>query len=166
MAKKQYQTLSYSVYDRLLGPEYDNVTIATDDSEPNQAFTQRIIMSIARDLQNLLNTRKIEMDVNEQYNELEPSIVDYGVIDLTTVNARSEREREKYRESVQRAIENYEPRLKNVEVNVIDNPAESSLIFHFNISAVLMVEPTPLTLQFDSVLPTDTRMFQVRGIEQ
>jgi type VI secretion system protein ImpF len=166
MATKQQQTLSYSVYDRLLGAEYDNVTIAAGDSEPNQAFTHRIIATIARDLQNLLNTRKMEMSLEDRYHHLEPSIVDYGVIDLTAVNARSDKEREKYRESVQCAIENYEPRLKNVKVNVIDNPNESSLIFHFNISAVLMVEPTPLSLQFDSVLPTDTRMFQVRGMEQ
>src|SRR3989338_8192325 len=99
MAKKQRQTLTFSVYDRLLGPEYDNVVVAGDEQNP--LFTQQVISSIARDLQNLLNTRKAEMNIPDEFKFLKPSILDYGAIDLTTVNARSESEREKYRQSVQ-----------------------------------------------------------------
>lgn len=164
MAKKKQQTLSFSVFDRLLGPEYDN-TVTSLDGEPNEQFTHKMIGCIARDLQNLLNTRKAEMTLPDELDDLKPSMSDYGVIDLTTVNARSQKDREDFRLSVQRAIENYEPRLKNVEVNIIDSPGEVDLIFHFNIEATLLVEPMPLTLRFDSVLPTDTRMFTVKGVE-
>lgn len=163
MAKKEQQRLSYSVLDRLLGAEYDE-TSTTPSGEPDDVFTQRLIQCIARDLQNLLNTRKQEMSLPEQYTELAPSIVDYGVKDLTTVNARSQKEREEFRLSVQRSIERYEPRLKNVTVDIIENPGEAGLIFHFNIAAVLMIEPTPLALRFDSLLPSDTRMFEVKGM--
>lgn len=162
MAKKSQQTLSYSVLDRLLGSEYDN-TMTTLNGELNGEFTQRMVQTIARDLQSLLNTRKLEMQLPGGYKELEPSIIDYGVIDLTTLNARSQKDRDAFRLSVQKAIEEYEPRLKRVEVDIVDNPNEMGLIFHFNIKAVLLMEPTPLTLQFDSMLPSDTRMFQVKG---
>lgn len=162
MAKKLQQTLSYSVLDRLLGPEYGSA-VTTVEGQPNPAFVERIVKTIARDVQNLLNTRKLEMDLPEQYKELRPSIVDFGIIDLTTLNARSERDREAFRLSVKRAVEAYEPRLKKIVVDIVDSPSDYGLIFRFNIEAVLLIEPTPLTLQFDSVLPSDTRMFEVKG---
>lgn len=163
MAKQRQQTLSYSVLDRLLGAEYDN-TMTKADGGADDIFTQRMVQSIARDVQNLLNTRKQEMKLPDELKELQPSMVDYGVGDLTTINARSQKDREAFRNSVQQAIEEYEPRLKNLKVDIIENPAEDNLIFHFNIEAVLLMEPTPLTLRFDSVLPTDTRMFTVKGM--
>ncbi len=160
--KKQNKTLSYSVLDRLLGPEFDNTT-TTIEGEPNALYVEKMITCVTRDLQNLLNNRKVEMHIPDAFNELKKSLVDYGVMDLTTVSARSQADQEKFRLSVQKAIEHYEPRLKRVDVNIIESPSETSLIFHFNISAVLMIDPEPLTIRFDTVLPTDTRVFEVKG---
>lgn len=163
MRKKQVQQdqLSYSVFDRLCGPEYDS-TMTKLDGEPNLEYVNRMTACVARDLQNLLNTRKMELNLPE-LPALRPSIVDYGVMDLSSITAGSKDDQEKFRDSVLKAIENYEPRLKKVEVSIIEEGPETRLIFHFKISAVLMIDPVPLKINFDSILPTDIRMFKVRG---
>tara|TARA_R110000868_G_scaffold158036_4_gene385843 strand:+ start:426 stop:914 length:489 start_codon:yes stop_codon:yes gene_type:complete len=125
---------------------------------------QDLIHAVERDLQNLLNTRKARTELPSGYGELEQSLYDYGIPDLTSVNVNSQTEKKNFCQAVEHAIATYEPRLKQVHVEMLDKQKDNvSLILQFRVAAVLMVEPTPIPVEFDSALKSDTRLFDVEG---
>jgi len=77
--------------------------------------------SIARDLEMLLNTRREEFLVPPEFEQTATSIVNFGVPDLTGCGSlRSGPEQAKLCRWIEEAIRNFEPRLRNVEVRVVD----------------------------------------------
>jgi type VI secretion system protein ImpF len=122
-----------------------------------------LIRSLEKDLQNLLNTRKIYDNLPEQLAELSISLVGYGVPDLTTISIDSEMQKQKFCQAVQLAIENYEPRLRDIKVELLDTDKQIELIFRLRISAILLIEPEPVPVSFDSALLSNTRLFDVTG---
>lgn len=152
---KEQDQITLSILDRLssqrdLVPEWDQGTV------------KELIVSIERDLQNLLNTRKVSNQLPEQYNELQQSLLDYGIPDLTTININSSKQKEAFGDALKKAIERYEPRLRRVEVEILDQNS-IELILSFRITAVLQVEPEPVPVIFDSSLLSSSRLFDVKG---
>jgi type VI secretion system protein ImpF len=77
--------------------------------------------SIARDLEMLLNTRREEFLVPPEFEQTATSIVNFGVPDLTKCGSlRTAPEQAKICRWIEEAIRNFEPRLRNVAVRVID----------------------------------------------
>jgi type VI secretion system lysozyme-like protein len=77
--------------------------------------------SIARDLEMLLNTRREEFLVPPEFEQTATSIVNFGVPDLTKCGSlRTAAEQAKLCRWIEEAIRNFEPRLRNVAVRVID----------------------------------------------
>jgi type VI secretion system lysozyme-like protein len=77
--------------------------------------------SIARDLEMLLNTRREEFLVPPEFEQTATSIVNFGVPDLTKCGSlRTAPEQAKLCRWIEEAIRNFEPRLRNVAVRVID----------------------------------------------
>lgn len=77
--------------------------------------------SILRDLEMLLNTRREEFLVPPEFEETATSIVNYGVPDLSKCGSlRFGPEQAKLCRWIEEAIRNFEPRLRNVAVRVID----------------------------------------------
>ncbi|MBZ5653773.1 MAG: type VI secretion system baseplate subunit TssE [Acidobacteriia bacterium] len=77
--------------------------------------------SIARDLEMLLNTRREEFLVPPEFEQTATSIVNFGVPDLTKCGSlRTGPEQAKLCRWIEEAIRNFEPRLRNVAVRVID----------------------------------------------
>jgi type VI secretion system protein ImpF len=122
-----------------------------------------LILSVEQDLQNLLNTRKICPELPNDLKELETSLVNYGIPDLTTINIYSETEKQNFCTAVQIAIEYYEPRLKYIKVELVEIEKQIELIFKIRISATLLIDPEPIPVSFDSALLADTRLFDVKG---
>jgi type VI secretion system lysozyme-like protein len=77
--------------------------------------------AIARDLEMLLNTRREEFLVPPEFEQTATSIVNFGVPDLAKCGSlRSAPEQAKLCRWIEEAIRNFEPRLCNVAVRVID----------------------------------------------
>lgn len=77
--------------------------------------------SIARDLEMLLNTRREEFLIPPEFEETAASVANFGVPDLTKCgNLRSSTEQAKLCRWIEEAIRNFEPRLRNVTVRVLD----------------------------------------------
>ncbi len=152
--------ITLSLLDRLKPPPKNVPDWARDK-------VQELTASVAQDLQNLLNTHKVigAEELPDDFPELRPSLVDYGIPDLTTISIYSDEQKQRFTEAVQRAIEVYEPRLKDVRVELLEANNEVELIFRFRIKAVLIVEPKPIPISFDTPLFSDTRLFAVKAEE-
>jgi type VI secretion system protein ImpF len=85
--------------------------------------------SIGRDLEMLLNTRREEFLVPPGYEQTATSIVNFGVPDLTSCGSlRTGPEQAKLCRWIEEAIRNFEPRLRNVAVRVIDRENVTPLL--------------------------------------
>jgi type VI secretion system lysozyme-like protein len=77
----------------------------------------------------LLNTRREEFLVPPGYEQTASSIVNFGVPDLTSCGSlRTAPEQAKLCRWIEEAIRNFEPRLRNVAVRVIDRENVTPLL--------------------------------------
>ena len=133
-----------SILDRLIDREPDVF------AEPVQEFSVgRIKDGVARDLENLLNTRRTIIPVPSSFKEVSDSLFLYGLPDFTSSNPANVSVRSKLRLEIEKIITRFEPRLKNVAVH-IDSPAGTGRELRFRISAVLVVDPIAEPVVFDT----------------
>jgi type VI secretion system protein ImpF len=116
---------------------------------------------VARDLEDLLNTRCRCKLLPEEMPELKRSMVNYGLPDFTGVKASGVSERKKLRRLLEETIQSYEGRLLSVRVTLVDSRDESDRRLHFRIDATLNTQPTPAPVVFDSSLELTSSNFKV-----
>jgi type VI secretion system protein ImpF len=120
--------------------------------------------SVGRDLENLLNTRMRCLPVPDNWQALKQSLVNYGIPDLTGANLGSAQDRETFCRLLQTIIGRYEPRLRAVAVEPLANPEPQDRTFRFRIDALLVAEPAPEPVVFDSELRPGIGDFEVKGV--
>lgn len=142
-----------SVVDRLIEqPAVDGAP--TLDREVNDVAQQ--LRNVARDLENLLNTRRRFLVPPSEYKELNASVIEYGIPDFTGLNMTLPSEREQTRRTIERAIRQFEPRLRNVVVTVLTNIDKADRRLRLRIAGVLRSEPVPERVEFDSEVDPST----------
>jgi type VI secretion system protein ImpF len=153
------QPLVPSIFDRLLD---DDPTNSREAAQSRQQVLREFKRSVRRDLENLLNTRQRWGEWPAALEELEKSLVNYGIPDFTGVNMSVASERERLRGVIQRVIEQFEPRFQTVRVRLLDNTEAFDRTLRFRIDGLLKVDPAPEPVVFDSQLEPTTATFQVR----
>ena len=113
---------------------------------------RQLKLSVRRDLESLLNTRRRCIESPADCRELRDSLVEYGIPDFTGLNMSMPAERERARLEIERVIRRYEPRLKNVAVTVQPNVNKFDRTLRLRITGVLRTEPEPERVVFDSEL--------------
>ena len=117
---------------------------------------------VVRDLENLLNTRREALwDLPQEFNELNKSLLLYGLPDFTGYNLLDPNDLNQLRRSLETAVATFEPRLQRVRVTMTP-PGQNDGALHFRIEAQLRVEPTPESVAFDTFLHLDTHKYSVR----
>ncbi|MGD8559508.1 MAG: type VI secretion system baseplate subunit TssE [Gammaproteobacteria bacterium] len=156
------QELVPSILDRLT----DN-TIYSHDPSLNSSFQRirELRQSVRRDLENLFNTRFRITDIPDDLEELDNSLLNYGLPDLATINLLDSTSRNRFCRSLEATIKKFEPRFKNVEVSHVGNVDENDRTLRFRIEAVLYAEPLPETIIFNSVLEPVTRSVKIEDIQ-
>jgi type VI secretion system lysozyme-like protein len=92
-----------------------------EDSNGSRTHADSLEDSILRDLEMLLNTRREEFLIPPEFEQTATSIVNFGVPDLAKCGSlRSGPEQAKLCRWIEDAIRNFEPRLCNVAVRVVD----------------------------------------------
>lgn len=157
------QPLVPSVLDRLLDDQPE-VTRETPASR-NQVLRE-LKAAVGRDLENLLNTRVRCLILPEQANELKQSLVNYGIPDITGAKLGSVQDRNDFCRYLQAIIRQYEPRFKTVSVQPAANPDPQDRTFRFRIDALLIAEPAPEPIIFDTELRPGTADFEVKGVAE
>ena len=156
------QELLPSIFDRLS----DN-TIYSHDPALNTSFQRikELRQSVRRDLENLFNTRYRITDLPEDLEQLDNSLLNYGLPDLATINLLDSTSREDFCHSLEETIKKFEPRFKNVDVSHVGNIDENDRTLRFRIEATLHAEPIPETIVFNSVLEPITRLVKIEDMQ-
>ncbi len=157
------QPLVPSVLDRLL----DDDPEATRESPASRhQVLRKLKAAVGRDLENLLNTRMRCLTLPDPCKELKQSLVNYGIPDITGARLGSVQERGDFCRQLQAIIRQYEPRFQTVSVQPAANPDPQDRTFRFRIEALLIAEPAPEPIVFDSELRPGTGDFEVKGVAE
>ncbi|MDH5570340.1 MAG: type VI secretion system baseplate subunit TssE [Gammaproteobacteria bacterium] len=147
-----------SILDRLLDNEPQN-QVELDPGEHQHLKDLR--NSVRRDLENLLNTRYRIIEPTEKFEQLENSLMNYGLPDLATINIVDKNSRKEFTRQLEKTLKMFEPRFKSVNITYTDNTDDKDQTLRFRIDATLYADPSPETVIFDSVLEPVTRTVSV-----
>lgn len=157
---REDQPLAPSVLDRLL--DFDPQT-SREAPKSRYQLLRELKDSVRRDLENLLNTRVRCGTWPAGLDELERSLVNYGIPDMTGALLSAPREREAFCRLIQEAIRRHEPRLRNVRLHLLDNVDPLDRTLRFRIDALMIADPAPEPIVFDSSLQPATGDVEVKG---
>jgi type VI secretion system protein ImpF len=141
-------SLMPSLLDRLIDPD------SLGQGAEAKVLT-RLIESVRRDLEHLLNTRQNEDPELSQYPELAQSVFAYGMPELISRPAISGPERQRIAQLIRETIRRFEPRIAEVQT-ILLSPANSlDRQLRFRIEGKLRVEPAPV-IEFETLLELST----------
>lgn len=145
-----------SVLDRLLD---DDPSRAEDPPRTLAQSVRDLERTIERDLRDLLNTRTRTRGLSR---DLERSLLGYGVRDLTGANLAAESARAEFLASVEQVLRRFEPRFDPASLRVhpgVDEGDVDTRLLRFRIEAVVLADPVPQAVVFDSQLEPAERRF-------
>lgn len=119
-------------------------------------------LAIRRDLEDLMNTRQRCLSCPRELAELEESILEYGIIDLSAARISSDEDQEELLEVLERAIKRFEPRFKTVRVTESSASRPDDRTVRFKIDARVYADPVPEEVMFDSAIEPVNRGIEVR----
>jgi len=158
-----------SVLDRLIGADLVRGGGA-EEGRPARSWEESVQLlerNVLRDLEQLLNTRQVSEPAEAPHDHLASSVYNYGLLDFANLSADAAGTADQIRRLIKEAIERFEPRLTDVEV--VDpeegekTPKESIVRrrVRFRVEATLRTDPDPEKVEFDTVLETTSKRFEV-----
>lgn len=161
MPRADHETrITPSLLDRLL--DFD----PRNSSEPQKSQSQTIRElknSVGRDLEWLLNSRRLAYELTGGFEEVNRSVIAYGIPDLTTMSPDNILDRKALVKQIEAAIAIFEPRFLSVKVTLeAIGGTERSL--RFRIDAQLDIDPAPEAVSFDTSLDSGSGHFQVTEV--
>ena len=118
--------------------------------------------SLWRDLSALLNTKRREEEVPEEFTEANHSLLTYGLPDFSSYGLKREAAQNRLRRAIEAAIRRFEPRLEKVSV-VLEPPEETDRGLRFRVDAFLRIEPASEPVSFETLLQPESGRFVVVG---
>jgi type VI secretion system protein ImpF len=155
--KENREYLRASILDRLL--DFDP-KVATEPVRDRLSVRQ-IKDAVIRDLEYLLNTRRQIMVPSPEYREVHNSLYMYGLQDFTLKNPSSPMVKQKLRQVIERTIAHFEPRLKNVTVQ-IEAAGNNARDLRFRITAMLVIEPITEPVIFDTYFDVSRGEYKIQ----
>lgn len=156
------RTLRLSVLDRLLDAE---PRLAADPPLTWDESVRRHKAALLRDLEWLLNTRRIIEPAPAAYPEVQRSLYHYGLPDLSSLGSDRATVRQRLTHYLEESIELFEPRLVQVRVTAAEPAGGTEQHLRFVVDALLRMDPNPERVIFDTLLETVSGEFRVRGAD-
>ena len=151
--------VTLSVLDRLIDQEPERKL------EPPLTRSQslrELKAALRRDLEWLLNTRRTIEEPPASLKELEHSLYNYGLPDISSLYLRSSKDQETLLKAIRVAINFFEPRLLNIKVT-LEPAADDTRVIRFGIEGLLRMDPAPEHVFFDTMLEPMSGQYQVKG---
>jgi len=145
-----------SLLDRLLGEGPRSRTSGSRFAVPTG-----VQESVRRDLENLLNTRWRCLSWPPDLEELEHSLVNYGIPDFTGASFNDPSSQRELRRIIQNSIRKFEPRLKHARVSVPEREDKQDRTLRFRIEAELQAGDSSRAVAFETALDPSTSTFHV-----
>jgi len=144
-----------SVLDRLIDEAPNsNVEPMTTRAQSVRQFKT----ALRRDLEWLLNARRVITPVPEECEELARSVFTFGLPDITSMSKDSRESFERLARMIQSAIDVFEPRLGDVTVALKEGNSKLLRDVHFVIDGILKLDPMPERVMFDTQQDTSGAM--------
>jgi type VI secretion system protein ImpF len=154
------EVVTQSLIERLI----DNDPKSPADVPPTRTQSLRQLKaSLRRDLEWLLNTRRTPEPAGSEYSELEQSLFNYGVPDVSTLSWESHTDRSKLARVLEQALVVFEPRIDRVKVTALDAGPGLKHVLRFQIEGLLLIDPAPEVISFDTTLQLSSGEYQVKG---
>jgi type VI secretion system protein ImpF len=154
------QPLVPSLLDRLLD---DDPTQTREPMKARHQVLREMKLSLRRDLENLLNTRRRAGSRPPHLTELERSLVNYGIPDITGMDVNSSDVREQLRGVIETAVREFDPRFKSVRVEMLPPAEGAERTLRFRIDAVVYAAPAFEEVVFDSSWEPISGEIEVKG---
>jgi type VI secretion system protein ImpF len=157
MATRQFErTVRQSVLDRLID----------DPRHPEPRSWEESVAAfkgaVMRDLEWLLNTRRVHPPAPEALDLVRASIYHFGIPDLSSRSAESMETRTALQREVYEAIATFEPRMSRVRVNLVPQPAAERRV-RFHIEGEMRTDPTPQAVVFETTLDMASKAIAIKA---
>jgi type VI secretion system protein ImpF len=146
-----------SILDRLT----ENGELDGNRSRSRQ-LTSQLKEFLLRDLSALLNTRRAEQDFDKSFEQSTNSLLTFGVTDFTSYNLNNGIDQERARQSLERAIRQFEPRLTGVSVS-LEQPEPLHPVLILRVEAVMHAEYGSEPVTFEAALHRASRRIAFEG---
>ncbi len=149
-----------SVLDRLIDTEPAN----SYEAPMTRAESVRAVKTaLRRDLEWLLNTRRIAEEPPQALKEVNRSLYMFGLPDLVGFSLSAAKDRTRLLRVLQNTIRIFEPRLANVRIVPLDQTEPGRHTLAFRIDGLLIMDPAPEHVSFDTVLELTKGEYMVKG---
>lgn len=152
------RTVRQSVLDRLIDTD---PRVSGDPTTSFSESARRYKAGVMRDLEWLLNTRRIPEPVPSALGEVRDSVYLYGLPDTTSMSADDPAVRRRLQQDIRACIEHFEPRLTDVDVTLVPPPEDNKRLVRFVVEATLRMDPDEERVVFDTVLDPGSGAFRV-----
>ncbi len=146
--RERQENIQGSILDRLIDDEPD---VSTEPLHSRGVSMREVEKSLLRDLENLLNTRRNIMEPPAAYSELNRSLYTYGLRDYTAENPNNPMVIQDLRREIAQSVALFEPRLRNVVVQIDAGRERRELLFRISGTMVVesFAEPVAFDIQLD-----------------
>jgi type VI secretion system protein ImpF len=162
MARSQGNiTVTLSVLDRLIDLEPKTQV----EAPLSRSQSVRLLKAaVHRDLEWLLNTRRIFLEPDESLKEVNRSLFVYGLADLSTYTMGSAADQAKLVRHLIGVVKLFEPRLVNVRVTPLDSSGGTGLQeLRLRIDGMLLMDPSPEPVSFDTLIELKSGVCRLAG---
>lgn len=153
-------TVRQSVLDRLMDT---TPGLAADPPVTWRESVDQLRASVMRDLEWLLNTRRIAEPAPAGFPEVQSSVYHFGLPDISSRSRDDPDSARVLLRQIEDCVRTFEPRLTAVQVSARDPEAETHHRIRFVIEALLRMDPDPERIVFDTVLEVTSGEFLVTG---
>lgn len=156
---KLERSVQLGLLDRLIDLEPEN---RAEAPMPRSESLRRLRNAVKRDLEYLLNTTRLPVELPEGCPESAKSVLTFGLPDVSGISLQDVASEQRLFKGLETAIELFEPRLSRVRVTCAEavGPAQHSITFH--VEALLMIDPAPERIAFDTVLDITKGAYSVK----
>ena len=152
--------VTLSVLDRLTDGDPKSPTV---EAPLSRAESVRALKAgVRRDLEWLLNTRRCPDDPGVARTETENSLYNYGLPDFSAYSIASPKDQGRLIRALQAAVKTFEPRMANVRILPLEVTSTGLRTLRIRIEALLMMDPAPELISFDTTLQLTTGDFHIK----
>jgi len=153
-------TVTLSVLDRLIDREPKSQT----EAPLTRSQSVRMLKAaVQRDLEWLLNTRRIFQEPDESLKEINKSAYVYGLPDFSQYTMISASDQAKLLKQLLNTVKTFEPRLGNVRIVPLETSEKGVQQFRLRIEAMLLMDPSPEPVSFDTVIGLKSGTCKISG---
>jgi type VI secretion system protein ImpF len=142
-------TITLSVLDRLI--DFDPQSRLENPLSRSQSV-RALKSAVRRDLEWLLNSRRICEPPDEALEQVNRSGYVYGLPDLSALTVATAADRNRLVRQILDTIKLFEPRLANVRLVMVETPDAAKKDVRLRIEAMLRMDPVPEPVSFDTVI--------------